>query len=143
MIEDQAWDPSRLPGPEWAGEMLGTFPPILHSWRVPCLPPLLPLHHLLPCPYDSRGQRAPWKVEDQAGEPSRLPGACLGGGNASCIPSLILRSLRVPPHLPLLFFPPVSPTPPGSTWPEGAPEGRGPGLGPQQASQGPIGQGKC
>ena len=37
----QAQDPSRLPGTEWVGEMLGMFPHILQFWRFPPHSPLL------------------------------------------------------------------------------------------------------
>ena len=73
--------------------------------------------------------------------PQQAPWAPVGGGNARHIPPHILRSQRIPPHSPLLFFSPP-PMPWGPTWPEGAPEGRGLGLEIHQAPQGPSGQGK-
>ena len=50
-----------------------------------------------------------------------------------------------PVHCPplLLFYPSLPTTPLGPMRPEGAPEGRGPGSGAQQASRGPSEQGRC
>ena len=86
--EGQVWDPSRLSGPEWAGEMLGAFSP-------PTNPLILegpyPLASLLPpppsyAPRTSVAWRWPWRAEDPAREPSRLPGANWAGQTLGTLP---------------------------------------------------------
>ena len=53
-VEDQVQDLSRFTVPEWAGEMLGTFPTILQSWKAPpywplfFFPPPMPLGPIQP-----------------------------------------------------------------------------------------------
>ena len=139
--EDQVWDSSRLPGPEWAGEMLDAFPPIRRSWRVP---PRWPLFFSPPPSYAPRphGQRGPWKAGDQTWKPNRLPRA-KWAGEMPTRPPLILRSWGFPRHhLSPLSRSSLPPTPLGPARPEGALENRGPGPGAQQASRGLSGWGK-
>ena len=88
------------PGPDCVEEIPATFPPILQSPRVPPCSPLLYLPASLPCPHDPRSQRGPHRMEDQAWDSSRLPGAQVGRGNTSRIPLQSSKPLRVSPHPP-------------------------------------------
>ena len=133
-VEDQVRDPSRLPRPKWAGEMLVAFPLILEG-PFPLASLLLPAHH---APRTHVGRRGPgMQGPDQ--KPNRLPGAQVCGETPAVLP-LILRSWRAPlstsrPLSPCFLHP----TPLGPTRPEGASEGRGPGSGVQQAPWSPSG----
>ena len=95
--EEQVQDPSRLTGPEWVGETLGTSSqssdptgplPIGLSPPPPSFPPM---------PQDPQGWRGPWRMEDQAWEPSRLLRPQVGEGEMPTMPPLILPSQRAPP----------------------------------------------
>lgn len=135
-------NPAGFLGPEWVGETSALPPPpILWSYRDP---PHLPLLFQPPCPQDQRSWSGPWRVEDPTWEPSRLPVAQVGGGNASCV-SPDPPVLEGPCPFTSVPLPPSSlpPLPLGPKWLEGASEVRGPSMGAQQDPQDPSGQGTC
>ena len=112
-------NPAGSPGPEWVGGVLGMLPPDPPIQKGPSLS--VPSHLPRSMPLGPSSRKGLWKVED----PSRLPGAQVGGGNARCAspdplvlegpPSTVRLSSSSPPSS-------LSPMPLSPTWPKGAPE---------------------
>ena len=108
-MKDQVQDPSRLPGPEWAGET-PSAPPLILEGPSPTASPLLPHPHLPPRPQGPRQPRVgPQRVEDLAQEPSRLPRADWAGDILGTLSPYPPSPPRVPSDMgnPSLSQPPL------------------------------------
>ena len=136
---DFIWEPSRLPGLEWVGQMPSSPVLLLHSgvWEGPSHLPLLISSVSLLCPPDQCSWRGGLGGQGTGLGAQQVPCAQVGGANA-------LHSSPAPPAGPLPpaspDLPGVPPMPPRPSWPGGGFGLQGTGLGAQQAPWASVGR---